>query len=278
MASVGGKVGRFYIAVTIFAAAAFATPADSADRRRAHQETQYITTDDVQAEVDFGREVAARIIGKYSLYENKKLTRYLNLLGKALAGNTNRPELNFTFGVLDTDIINAFSAPGGYIFITKGAINSMEDEAELAGVIAHELIHVTEKHIVKELGIKGSESSAVAGIGRLIGGATDVAKVAFSQAVDKAENILFNRGYQQKDEIEADRLGTLLIYSMNYNPTSLIGYFKKIKGIEGEPTGSIKKLHPPFDERIKSIFSIIAEDGLKQDGTLRKKERFDANI
>jgi len=230
--------------------------------------------DDVKSEIAFGREVAAAILGKYPLYKDEKLARYVNLVAKSLAQYANRPELNFTVGILDTDMINGFSAPGGYVFITKGAIDAMDDEAELAGVIAHEMMHVTQRHIVKELNIHGSETSPAAGFSRMIGGATDVVKVAFVKAMDEAVKILFERGYKKQDEVEADTLATMLIASADYDPSALARYFGKIKKTEGQETQSLKKLHPSFDERIGWISQTLEKNGLAEAANKTGKGRF----
>jgi len=260
---------KFYFPVLVLLLTTI--PSSAQDfRTRAHQVKEYIDVDDVKAEIRFGREVAAKIIGRYSLVRNKKLNRYINLIGKSIASYSNRPELNFTFGILDTDIINAFSAPGGYIFITKGAIQASRTEDELAGIIAHEIVHVSEKHIVKELKIKGSDSSAAAGLSRVIGGASDTLKVAFVQAVEKADNILFNRGYMLKDEIEADTYGTMLLANLNYNIFALVNYFERIKPVGTASTASLRKLHPPFDDRIKLIKETITNMGLEQNDTVQE--------
>ena len=245
-------------------------------RMRSHQLKQWVSVEDVQAEIVFGREVAARIIGRYSLYKDKELTRYLNLVGKSLAQYSNRPELEFVVGVLDTEVINAYAAPGGFIFITKGALDVMEDEAELASVIAHEIIHISKKHIVKELNIKGSDASAVSGFGRLIGGASDAVKVAFTQTVDRAVNILFETGYKRNDELEADSQGVILASMLNYDPTALTRYFRKVEKTEGEPISQFKKLYPAFDERISFINSTLKKEGIGDIGYRKGRERFNA--
>jgi len=262
-----------FIAVTALSATVYA----GNPRARKHQLKQWISVEDVQAEIDFGREVAARIIARYSLYDNKELTKYLNLVLKSLAQYSNRPELTFTVGIIDTDIINAFAAPGGVILVTKGAISAMRDEAELAGVLAHEMMHISQKHIEKELNIKGSEGSAVSGLGRLVGGAGDAVKVAFVTAVDQAEKILFETGYKRRDEIEADSMGAVLLASLNYDPNALIRYFDRVKRIPTKETGQIKKLHPPFDERIDWIKKAIETEGLTGGKYENRKGRFDAH-
>lgn len=246
-------------------------------RTRSHQLKQWLSVEDVQAEITFGREVAARIIGRYSLYEDKKLTRYLNLVAKSLAQYSSRPELDFVVGLLDTEVINAYAAPGGFIFITKGALDAMENESELASVIAHEIIHISKKHIVNELNIKGSDTSAVSGFGRLIGGATDAVKMAFTKAVDQAVEILFETGYKKSAELEADSQGVLLASMLGYDPGALMNYFRKVGKIEGDTTAQFKKLYPPFDDRIRLIQFSINEAGIGNSGYKKGKERFNAN-
>ncbi|HYA88649.1 MAG TPA: M48 family metalloprotease, partial [Nitrospirota bacterium] len=126
-----------------------------------------VITSDITEEVRLGREVAARIIARFGLYDNPELMKYVNLVGNVLAIYAARPELEFHFAILNTDEINGYSAPGGYVFITRGAIANMQDESELAGALAHEIGHVVEKHAVKELNIKGQEASTVSNLAML---------------------------------------------------------------------------------------------------------------
>lgn len=252
----------------------FPAAAENLTRTRTHHLAQTIGTEDIVAEIKFGKEVGARILGKYPLHKNDALTRYANLVAKTLAQYSNRPELAFTVGVLDTDMINGFATPGGYIFITRGAIEAMEDESELAAVIGHEMMHVCQRHIVKELNIHGTSDSPVSGFSHMIGGAGEAVNLTFVRAVDEATNILFERGYKKQDEIEADTMGTMLAANAGYDPTALIRYFKKIKTGQDKEIASIKKLHPSFDERIQWINQSIEKDGLGGNGYKIGKERF----
>ena len=166
--------------------------------RKSHEDVGFVE-DDVKTEIRFGREIAARILGRYRPYEDEKLTRYVNLVGRTVASQAGRAEIEFHFGILRAEFVNAFAAPGGYVFITKGALDKVRDEAELAAVLAHEIAHVTERHIVEELNIRASDDSPVAGVARMIGATGDPAKVAFLKAADKALNILMERGYKIGD-------------------------------------------------------------------------------
>jgi predicted Zn-dependent protease len=233
---------------------------------------------DITEEVRFGREVAARVVARYGLYENPKLMKYVNLVGRVLAASTNRPELEFHFAVLNTDEINAYAAPGGYIFVTRGAIAKMQDEAELAGVLAHEIGHVVEKHVVKELKIKGAEDSAVSSFARLIGGSSDSARAAFAQAADQAMDMLFKNGYKREDEAQADRDAVLFCALSGYEPAGLVRYFERISGIKGKQTEVLDKTHPAYADRIALLKGTISQEGLDSGNYKNHKERFSGSI
>jgi predicted Zn-dependent protease len=231
---------------------------------------------DITEEVRFGREVAARVIARYGLYENPGLMKYVNLVGYVLSRQTNRPEIGFHFAILDTDEINAYAAPGGYVFVTRGALLKMQDEAELAGVLAHEMGHIVERHVVKELNIKGAETSAVSGLAHLIGGGTESARTAFSQAVDTALDTLFKNGYKREDEMQADKDAVMFCALSGYDPKGLVRYFDRLAALKGKQTEVLDKTHPSFESRIALLNLTITQEGL--DAGRKNKKRFAANI
>jgi predicted Zn-dependent protease len=243
-------------------------------RQRVSAAPPEMTSDDVTEEIRFGREVAARLLGRYGLYANDPLTKYVNLVGQSLAAYSNRPELKYHFAVLNTSEINAYAAPGGYIFITKGAIDKMQDESELAGVIAHEMGHINGKHVVKELDIKATEGSAAAGLARLIGGGTESARIAFSKAVDKAMDTLFTTGYKREDEIEADKGSVMQCAVAGYDPAGLIRYFERISAAKGKSTEVLDKTHPAYDARIILLKDSITAAAIDTAALKTYKERF----
>ena len=102
-------------------------------------------------EADIGRVVAARILKTYPLSDNDMLQQYVTLVGKTVAAYSARPTLDWHFAVVDSDVVNAISAPGGFVFITTGALKQMHSEAELASVLGHEIAHITQKHVLKEI-------------------------------------------------------------------------------------------------------------------------------
>ncbi|MFN3739145.1 MAG: M48 family metalloprotease [Thermodesulfovibrionales bacterium] len=236
------------------------------------EEEAYKTEDDIKAEIIFGRSLSERILGRYPLLKDRTLTEYINLIGRALAQHAGRPEIEFHFGILDTDKINAFSAPGGYIFITKGALMAMDDEAELAGVLGHEIAHVTERHIVKEINLRAPDESPLLGFASLISGATGSAEALFTTFIDKAYEILFERGYKREDELSSDTIATGLLATTGYDSSGLLRFLKRLleKGYEKEIQGT----HPGLEHRIREIEQFINKNQLAgKEGTLLK-DRF----
>ena len=217
---------------------------------------------DVKAEIEFGRVVAARILGKYKLSNDYKLTKYITLVGRSLALNSNRPELIFHFGVLETKDINAYTAPGGYVFVTRGALSLMKDENELAAVLAHEIAHVTEMHIVEELDIKGTNSGVGGGLARLLGSAAETTRVAFEQVIDKAVSLLFREGLNKLDEFEADQVGAMIAANSGYDPSALYRYLQRVKQYKGEQTAIVSRTHPSFNDRLIELANLSKEENL----------------
>lgn len=225
---------------------------------------------DTEEEVNFGREIAARLLGQYKLSTNVKLQKYVNLVGATLTQNCSRPELEFHFIVVDSSEINAYSTPGGYVFITTAVLSRMSNEAELAGVLAHEIAHVTERHIVKELSLKGTEKSAASSIAAMIGGASKSAEIAFSQAVDKAVDILLRDGYKKEDEMQADASAVVLCAISGYDPSGLVTFLDKI----GKVKSGVGKTYPVYDVRLATLQRALADEGIADMKLALNTERF----
>jgi predicted Zn-dependent protease len=290
-----------FFTLTILAATCLALPmttyaADQNWRERASAE-QVVTEGDVGAEITFGREISARILGRYKPYDNPALVKYVSLVGLSLARSTNRPELEYHFMILDTNEVNAYAAPGGYVFVTKGALLLMKDESELAGVLAHEIAHVTEKHVVKELKIKGVDDTVTSGLAQLVGASSEAARTAFAQAVDKGLDIIFRNGYKREDEMQADRTAVTISALSGYSSAGLARYLDRISTIKESVPDTNQKLknqksqdqrpvdqntedttHPSFTARIAQINAVIANDGIDTGGLATNKERFDATV
>lgn len=273
-----------YLIIGVFLAGLclpFAATAEAAGqewRQRESSEADDVVMDDLAEEVRFGREVAARLLGRYGLYRNEAIMRYVNLVGRALAQNSSRPELSYRFAVLNTSEINAYAAPGGYVFITKGALEQVHDEAEFAGILAHEMNHITERHVVKELNIRAADESAASGLARLIGGSTESARMAFNHAVDKAMDMLFSSGFKKENEVQADTNTVALCAITGYDPAGLERYFARIGEIKDTATEVLDRTHPGYGERIALLRKVIETEGIEPSKYRRNEQRFAAEI
>ncbi|HSU76441.1 MAG TPA: M48 family metalloprotease, partial [Burkholderiales bacterium] len=154
-------------------------------------------------EIAIGHDVAARLLGAAPLMNDLRVQRYVNNVGRWLASQSERPNLPWRFGVMDAPQINAFAVPGGTIFITRGLLEKMNSEAELAGVLSHEIVHVVRKHHLKAIQ-KGALTQLSA----------DAAGAALNNVNAEARSKLiafgtemYSRGLDKGDEFEADRLG-----------------------------------------------------------------------
>lgn len=222
-------------------------------RRRANQVVrEEPTAEDVAAEIRFGRELAARVLARLPLDPDEELNRYVNLVGTAVAQSCGRPELTFHFAVLDVDTVNAWAAPGGYVFVTRGTLARLHDEAELAGVLAHEIAHVSRRHIVRELGIEAPETDLTAAVARFLGGGGEPAAAALRQSVDAALHILFERGYRVDDEFEADRVAASLLAQTGYPDGALARFLDRARSLT-DADESWKRSHPATADRVARL-------------------------
>ncbi|MDO7673647.1 MAG: M48 family metalloprotease [Reinekea forsetii] len=215
---------------------------------------------DVDAEIRFGREVAARYLGVVDAVDNNELQRYVSTLGGYLAQYSGRSELVFHFRVVDSPTINAYAMPGGYIFLTSGTLALMRNEAELAGVLAHEIAHVREKHIVRALNIRGLGSGAT--LSQLASGASDAFRVALDQATDAALGILQADGLQQDDEFSADEIGLFIMVQAGYNPDAYSEFLARVSQAAGSDRAQMSQTHPSFVDRLDKIEVIKITHGL----------------
>lgn len=251
--------------------------AGDARRRISSLAEDYANLSDVEAEIRFGRDLSARILGNYPLLKDEKKSRYVGLIGTGLSQYAGRPELTFHFGILETTEINAFAAPGGYIFITTGALEQMENEAQLAAVLGHEIAHVVKRHVVKKLNIKGEQGAAAGGFAGMIGGATGSFREAFEQSMKEAEEILFHKGYEIEEEIEADQFGILLASAAGYSPEALRDFLIKCKRFEsGNP--QTDSAHPPHEVRIQTMNETLQAEGLRNGSNAKIRNRFNDYI
>jgi predicted Zn-dependent protease len=201
-------------------------------------------------ERQIGREVAAVVLGRWQPVNNPALTDYVNMVGTVVAQQSPRfTEVPFRFAVLDTDEINAFAAPGGYIFVTRGALELMESEAELAGVLGHEISHVDQKHVLEQVR-KGNMITGAASEAELNGPVMD-------KAVETLAGVIF-KGLDRGSELEADSLGMLYAAAAGYRPDGLLTFVRRLQANESSPRrgrflAEMKATHPPSADRVAAL-------------------------
>ena len=232
------------------------------------------TEADVKKEIIFGREMAAIILADRPLVTDSELSRYLNLVGQSILRHANRPEIDFYFAAVESEEINAYAVPGGYIFITTAALDMMLNEAELAGVLAHEIAHVLDRHIVKALDIRADDESMTAVVSKIVGSRAESALVIFDQAIDLALDVLFSKGLAVEDEYSADEQGLFLSVVAGYDPVSGYQFLGRIGHVIEDKHGELSNTHPPFSERITRLKNIIGQQGLGQLGGSKNEMRF----
>jgi predicted Zn-dependent protease len=202
-----------------------------------------------EEEVGIGRGVAATLAGYYKLDRDPNLTAYVSLVGLTVAAAEPRTDIRYRFGVLATDQVNAMAAPGGYIFVTRGALELMEDEAELAGVLAHEVAHVNEKHVVKEI-----QKRARTALGAEVAQeALDADSEVFDQVVGLGTSVLF-LGLSREDELEADKLAVAYAARAGYDPAGLLRFVQKLETNQSKPIlKALTATHPKPSDRVEVI-------------------------
>jgi len=207
-------------------------------------------------EIEMGKETDRSIREQYGFYQDPALASYVDRVARRLVPYTHRNKLEYHFAVLDTPVENAFAAPGGFVYVTRGLLAMMNSEAELATVLGHELGHVNARHSVREY----SKQLLLTG-GLLVGSvlSEDVAKVAPYLMIGL--QVLFLK-FSRDDEYQADSLGVLYSRSAGYSPGQMIPFFHSIQKLE-EKAGSGTKLpnflstHPLTEKRIEEAEKML---------------------
>src|SRR5262245_2511830 len=144
-------------------------------------------------EQDLGKQVSAKIRTRYGVVQDAAVHKYVSLVGLAMAQGSTRPNLPWTFIVLDTDGVNAFAAPGGYVHVTKGLLALIKNESELAGVIGHEIVHITEKHTIRAI---QKSKTVQMGAAETLSGSSSLMQLAVNATYDN----IVDKGFGRADE------------------------------------------------------------------------------
>lgn len=204
----------------------------------------------IEEENRIGKQISGNLLGAVSLVQDDRLQRYVNLVGNWVALQSGRKDVSWHFGVLDTEDINAFAAPGGYIFVTKGLYRLLNNEAELAGVLGHEIAHVTKKHHLKVL----KQSSLISALGQAASSKAQGSDPMVQNLIGNGAEIMA-RGLDKKAEFEADRVGIVLAARAGYDPWGLPTVLQDMAGLPAKDnrTSLLYKTHPHPADRLAAL-------------------------
>ena len=220
----------------------------------------------VEEEVALGEGIAAGFLGAIRLHPDERLQRYVNRIGRWLALQSERPDLPWTFGVIDTDIINAFAMPGGTVVVSHGLVKRLANESELAGVLAHEIAHVLKKHqlaaIQSDAGWSAAATGAKAVAADRIGRSGDVLGLKSQLAnagVDLVKDGLFLRPLDRSMEYEADRIGVVIAARGGYDPYGLVAVLGMLAQVKPEESGAsiTFSTHPSPADRLAELEKVV---------------------
>lgn len=205
-----------------------------------------------EQERQLGHEMAAQLLGAKPLYKNDLAQKYVNQIGYWIAMQTESPQLAWRFGIIDTPNLNAFAAPGGYIFITRGLLLNIKSESELAGILAHEIGHVIKKHHVQAMKKQG--------LAKMLKGAaeakTDIGK---NPAISNLAKNLYTSGLDKADEYEADQVGVVLAARAGYSAYGLPSVLQMYATSSNDAALELLfATHPSPEDRLNKLDSLMA--------------------
>lgn len=203
-----------------------------------------------EEEIQIGREITGNLLGAAPLVKDEVLQKYVNQVGRWVASQSERPDLPWHFGVIESEDLNAFAAPGGYVIITKGLYRKLQNEAQLAGVLGHEIGHVVKKHHLKVL-----QKQQLLNIGAgLLGEKYAKDNQTVEKLIGSGAEVMA-RGLDKNAEYEADRIGLVLATRAGYEPYGLPEVLQAIS--EANPQDNsvalLFKTHPHPDERLTKL-------------------------
>lgn len=210
----------------------------------------------IEKEIAMGKSYAQQVEHEAKIIDDPVIAEYVNRVGQNLVRNSDA-KVPFTIKVVDTDVVNAFALPGGFFFVNSGLILKAESEAELAGVMAHEIAHVAARH-----GTRQATRGQIAQLSTIplifMGGWTGYGIRQAASVLIPVGFLTFSRAF----EGEADLLGLQYLYKTGYDPTAFVDFFEKIQSMEKKKPGSMAKVfssHPPTADRIETAQKNIQE-------------------
>ncbi|HYP68346.1 MAG TPA: M48 family metalloprotease [Thiobacillaceae bacterium] len=222
-------------------------------------------------EIRIGRQIAGNLLGAMPLVRDDDLQRYVNVVGRWVAEQSGRNDIRWYFGVLDSEDINAFAAPGGYVFLTKGLYRRLSNEAELAGVLGHEIAHITHKDHLKLL----KQTTLISTLGQAVGENFKGSDQAVQNLIGNGAEIMA-RGLDKDTELAADRTGVVFAARAGYDPWGLPTVLQDLTALPAgdQRTSLLYKTHPAPADRLAALGDAIGPRFDSLTGGKDFKDRF----
>jgi len=234
-------------------------------------------------EIAIGRDAAATLLGASKPIDDPAVQDYVNKVGLWIALQSDRPDLPWHFAVVDSDDIDAFAAPGGFVFVTRGLLLHLHSEAELAGVLGHEISHVVLKHHLNALqkAARMDLASQAAKVGMQAKGYDSDMDAQLMDKVSNATRNLYSKGLDKDDELAADRMGVVLAARAGYDPYGLLAVLQTLEAVD--PKSSSMQLlmatHPAPADRIAALSESMAAANFDRFGKQAEvQERFEGVV
>ncbi|MFN7413708.1 MAG: M48 family metallopeptidase [Dolichospermum sp.] len=191
-------------------------------------------------EVDLGQQMNQELRQEVRISRNSQLNSYVEQIGRRLAANSDRPNLSYTFQVVEDPAVNAFATAGGFLYLNTGLLKAADNEAEVASVLAHEMGHIEGKHLIKQM----REQAIISGGATLMG-------LDRNKAVGLGVQLALNLPHSRRDELDADKRGLKILTRTGYAQSAMVSFMKKLQGSSSVP--AILSTHPGTDTRITAL-------------------------
>ncbi len=203
-----------------------------------------------EAEIAMGRQTDPQIIRTYGIYNDRELQTYIEKIGNQMARISHRPQLNYEFKVMDSPVINAFAVPGGYVYLTRGILAYLNNEAELAGVMGHEIGHITARHSAQQY-----SKAQLAQLGLGLGAMVSESFSEFAGLAGQGISLLFLK-FSRDAERQADSLGVEYSSKVGYDASKMANFFETLDKMHSGDTGNLPfflTTHPNPENRVQAV-------------------------